>query len=315
MPEQILSDALDAATNLPFAPARGAEAIESLAKHFPQLYLQPIDPQESEEALAVHEETYRAATKRGLAPENATLEHFASNAADELRVVNTPAGPVAVLYLANRNAFETFLQCMGHRARAAAINPSIGAISYRGINDWARVRAANKAYLQAGGQSWAFDMLALAKKGAFKSELIVISEGPYSNVPADATPYSEEQWLDVSREIRLYHECAHIVCRRTMPENISPVWDEITADAAGLIMATGRYDEKLATTFLGVSTQGYIGGRLAEYLSDEQKADMDELAKQVYAAIVSLGQRAQEIRSSDAFDFLLEMKQAPLLAL
>ena len=109
----------------------------------------------------------------------------------------------------------------------------------------------------------------------------MISEGPYSNVSADETPYDEAEWLRVSREVRLHHECAHVVCRRLMPEDVLPVWDEVTADVTGLLCATGRYDAALAGRFLGVTAEGFAGGRLSEYLDEAQLSRIDAIATEV----------------------------------
>jgi hypothetical protein len=176
-------------------------------------------------------------------------------------------------------------------------------------------RDTAERYLNEGGTDWPSEFARLAKKpGAFRIELIVISEGPYSNLPASRTPYGEQEWMRVSREIRLHHECAHVVCRRTMPDDIAPVWDELTADVTGLICATGHYDADLAARFLGVCADGYGEGRLVEYLDDAQRADVDRIATEVYQAMVRVQEISQDVRVSEAFDFLLQLKREPLLA-
>ena len=160
-------------------------------------------------------------------PPHASLGHFVTTEEDELREVSTPAGPVEVLFLRERADYETFLQIVGHKASPMPIARTVGAITYRGIADWVKVAEARSAYLAAGGNDWSAEFARLAKQpGTFRSELVVISEGPYSNVPASETPYGEGEWLHISREVRLHHECAHVVCRRMMPESILPVWDE-----------------------------------------------------------------------------------------
>ena len=233
----------------------GPDALEALAQRFPQLYVKP------EEGA---QEAYKLASGRGVAPEDATLAHFTGSPEDELRTVETPAGPIEVLFLEQRCDFETFLQIVGHKAQPVPIAPTVGAITYRGLADWGKVAAAHDAFKAAGGDNWGDEFARLAKTpGAFRSEIIVISEGPYSNISADQTPYSPDEWTHVSREIRLHHECAHVVCRRTMPDNVLPVWDEVTADVVGLLCATGRYDAALAARFLGVSQDGFTGGRLS----------------------------------------------------
>ena len=333
---------------------RGNGVIAALAARFPQLYVKP-----AEDALAA----YRLAAGLGIAPEDANLEHFETSPEDELRETLTPAGPVEVVFLAQRNDFETFLRAIGHKAQPVPIAPTIGASTFCGVADWGKVAQAQKDYLAAGGSDWKAEFARLAKEpGAFRSEIIVISEGPYSNVPASETPYrdvpasetpycdtpaseeprrnlpaSEEpsndtqtsttpkddtdkaqqlkshDWLHISREIRLYHECAHVVCRRLMPDCILPVWDEITADVTGLLFATGNYDAKLAARFLGVKEDGYAGGRLAEYLDETQLAQIDQIAREVYAALVRIETMCGDVEIADPFGFLLRLKESPLV--
>lgn len=88
----------------------------------------------------------------------------------------------------------------------------------------------------------------------------------------------------MSRKIRLYHECTHVVCRNEMPNDILEVWDEVTADVVGLICATGAYNAQLAMLFLGVSEDGYAGGRITEYLNDDQMGRIDEVAREIAIA-------------------------------
>ena len=283
----------------------GRDALEALARRFPQLYLTP-----AEDAL----EDYALAAGRGIAPEGATLDLFVTTPADELRVVDTPAGPVEVLYLAERADFENVLRLIGRKAQPVPIAPTVGAITYRNLPDWGKVAAARKRYLAEGGDDWPAEFGRLAgEPGAFRAELIVISEGPYSNIAATQTPYGPDEWLDVSREIRLHHECAHVVCRRVMSDVIVPVWDEVTADVAGLLAATGRYDARLAALFLGVDERGFTGGRLSEYLDDEQKARIDEVAAEVFGTLGRIEAQCGDAEAQDPFGFVLRLKRAPLL--
>lgn len=285
---------------------QGRRAIELLARRYPQLYVPPAEDAEKANRLAAG---------RGVAPQDATLDHFRSDASDELREVDTPAGPVETLYLGRREDFETFLRIVGHRSAPVAIAPSIGAITYRGLADWGKVAAAHEAYCDAGGEDWGGEFARLARTpGAFRCELVVLSAGPYSAVPAQETPYDNEEWLRISHEIRLHHECAHVVCRRLMPRDVLPIWDEVTADAVGLLRACNEYDPKLAARFLGVNESGYYGGRLAEYVDGQKQNDMDAVAHDAYAAILRIGNMAREHNAAaDPFGFLLDLKRNPLV--
>lgn len=284
---------------------KGSAAIEALAKRFPQLYVAPAEGAQ---------ETHRRAAGLGIAPEGANLDHFATSPEDELREVDTPSGPVEVLFLKQRADFETFLQVIGKKSQPVPIARTVGAITYRGLADWEKVAREKERYIASGGDDWSAEFSRLAGiPGAFRSELIVISEGPYSNVPAEETPYSDDDWPRISREIRLHHECAHVVCRRTMPDDILPVWDEITADVTGLLFATGRYDASLAGRFLGVNAQGFAGGRLSEYLDDDQKARIDEIAAEVDETLARIEAMCGEAEANDPFEFLLRLKASPLV--
>ncbi|MDO4400196.1 MAG: hypothetical protein Q4D27_04525 [Coriobacteriia bacterium] len=285
---------------------RGREVIEALARRFPQLHVAPAE--DSQEA-------YRMAALRGVAPQDARLDHFHTTGEDELRVVETPAGPVEVVFLKDRADFETFLQIIGHKAQPVPIARTVGAITYRGLADWGKVAAAHMRYVASGGDDWGSEFLRLAKDPvAFRTELAVISEGPYSNVPVEDTPYDADEWVRVSREIRLHHECAHVVCRRTMPADVLPVWDEVTADVTGLLFATGQYDAALAARFLGVTANGFAGGRLSEYLDEAQSARIDAVAAEVHAALQQIENTAGPVEAADPFGFLLRLKESPLVA-
>ena len=285
--------------------ATGRGALEALARRFPQLYVAPAEGAQ---------DSHRKAAAYGIAPEGASLDHFTTTPEDELREVETPAGPIEVLFLKERADFETFLQIVGHKSSPTPIARTVGAITYRGLADWEKVAAAKAAYRASGGDDWSAEFARLAKQpGAFRSELIVISEGPYSNVPADETPYDETEWLRISREVRLHHECAHVVCRRLMPEDVLPVWDEVTADVTGLLCATGRYDAALAARFLGVAADGFAGGRLSEYLDEAQLSRIDAIAAEVYDALEKIEARTVCEPPKDPFAFLLDLKRDPLI--
>ena len=284
---------------------KGKDALAALATRFPQLYVAPAEGVQ---------DVHRVAAGYGIAPEGANLDHFITTPDDELRVVMTPAGPVEVLFLKERADFETLLQVIGHKSQPVPIARTVGAITYRGLADWKAVADARERYIASGGDDWGAEFSRLAKEpGMFRAEIIVISEGPYSNVPAGETPYGDDEWLRISHEVRLHHECAHVVCRRTMPDDVLPVWDEITADVTGLLFATGHYDAHLAGRFLGVGENGFTDGRLSEYLDDEQKARIDEIAVEVAKALAAIEARCGDDEAADPFAFLLSLKAEPLV--
>ena len=99
-----------------------------------------------------------------------------------------------------------------------------------------------------------------------------------------------------------------------MPDDISPVWDEVTADVVGLLCATGGYDAALAERFLGVSERGFEGGRLSEYLDEAQAERIDEVAREVLGACGRIQEMCGAAEVADPFGFLLRLKESPLLS-
>lgn len=232
--------------------------IETLAKRFPQLYLKP-------ESGVSQSELYRAIVRKGSRYEG-SLAHFTGSAADSLTRAQTPAGEVTVVFLAARADFECFYRIMACRCEPVEVPPTMGACYISGINDWSRIHAHMAAYRASGGTDSPGEFARFtAVPSNYRETLLLLSDGPYSALPAERTPYDSETWLRLSREIRKYHELTHFVCRKLFPEKKNPIWDELLADCMGLLFATGEYSVPLAQAFLGIENGVYIGGRLENY--------------------------------------------------
>lgn len=160
--------------------------------------------------------------------------------------VKTPAGELGVLCADNRKDFEKLIGMLKYHGDASLVPESMGAMTVWGLYHIAKQK---------------------------KLPLIILSSGPYSALPYKYTPYREKEWLEVSREIRAYHEMAHVVSRALFPENKEPLRDEVIADYIGLLAGTGHYDINLAKAFLGIEGRDYRpGGRLENYLVAGQSA-------------------------------------------
>ena len=99
-----------------------------------------------------------------------------------------------------------------------------------------------------------------------------------------------------------------------MPNDILPGWDEVTADVTGLLCSTRHYDADLAGLFLGVGANGYTGGRLQEYVGDEQRTRLNDIAQEIWTSMQHIEEQSRNVAPRDAFDFLLELKRHPLIA-
>lgn len=265
--------------------AQGKDVLPLLAEIYPQLYLCPGEG--SAEACGRIVQYGEAAPARD-------LSHFLGDGRDSCAIEETPAGYVQVITLHQRPDFERFLQIMAFRCREKEIPATQGASILDGVINWTKIRAHRESFLASGGsaEDWPAEFRRFtADKRNYTDALIVLSDGPYSAVSAERMGMEEQAWLACSHEIRKAHECTHFICRRLFPGKIDAVWDEIVADAVGLFAAFGRYDVRTAALFLGVSRDGYTGGRLENYVSEEgeeKEKTLDLAAKKVYSVLCRL---------------------------
>lgn len=279
--------------------------IAELAERFPQLYLKPAKGVSQSEA-------YRGITRRG-ERYFGELSHFKGSAEDSLTTAHTPAGAVEIVFLKNREDFECFYQIMAEKCEPVPVLRSVGASYIGGINDWSRIHSHMEEYEKNGGRDGDEEFRRFtADKSNYKTSIILLSDGFYSNISYEDTPYGREDWLRISLDIRKYHELTHFVCRHFFPGNIEPIWDELLADFYGLLCATGGYDKELALIFLGIQNGKYTSGRLERYVEGQISEELvgeivgltellvglapDKFSKEEdnFSTVVSIQNKAQE---------------------
>ena len=287
------------------------EVIKELAEIYPQLYL---DHDRSDT------EAYRAVVLRGDRPESKDLSHFVMDPRDKAEHMETPAGTALVTTLYDRKDFETFVRIMmaAKDGLDRQIPATMGASTLITFN-WDRIRAHKERFIReqlAAGvvfPDWPAEFAHFREaKENYLDMLIVLSRGPYSNVKADDVSrvlgydVGKDEWLDMSDDIRKYHELTHFVCRKLFPDRIDAVWDELVADAAGIYAALGRYDRKLEELFLGINDCRYAGGRLENYIDEGE--DADSLSEKICGVLKGFESMAAEDRERDVFGFMLMLE-------
>ena len=273
--------------------------LKPLAEIYPQLYLTP-----GEEGAGL----YRQVVGRGEDTPKHSLDHFRGSRLDSVTTETTPAGEVQIVTLGDRQDFEMFLQIMGNRCMPEEIPATQGASILDGVINWPKIRKHEAEYLAAGGDPAGLTeefKRFTAEPRNYRDALIVLSTGPYSAVRAEDIGMAEESWLIASYRIRKAHECTHFICRRLFPEKINAIWDELAADAVGLYAAFGRYDLALAERFLGVSADGYTGGRLENYAKGE---DLNELARKVRRTLKHLEQVIRNEGKTDPYALAIRLE-------
>ena len=285
----------------------GKEVLPALAQIYPQLYLVP--------GQAGSEEICKEIITRGQIAPSTDLSHFNMNEEDRYEILDTPAGSVPAVTLYERSDFECLLRILEFRCAPAEIPATQGAVILDGLVNWQKIRAHKEAWMKERGGDvllfleWAEELKAFTKdRNNYKDVLIILSAGPYSNTAACALGMDEEKWRRFSVTIRKIHECTHFICRKLFPERIDAVWDEIVADAAGILAAFGKYEPETEALFLGVSENGYTGGRLENYI-EGGKETLDRAAGKVREVLFKIRSIYEEDPDIEPFAFALRLEE------
>jgi hypothetical protein len=221
---------------------------------------------------------YQAATRRGTDPDGlAAATGITLRAAERCRIVlhPTPAGRLPLILTGDRADFVTLVQALSHRNEPVPIPDSMGACTIGGYNNWDRVRRHRRSWEAAqpfateAGWSEEFARLR-ATPEAYQDRFVILSDGPYSGVPAAEMGMEEAEWRAASLVIRRDHECAHYFTRRVFGSMRKNAIDEVLCDYAGLVSAFGRFEAAALLRFLGLEEfPAYRqGGRLQNYIGD-----------------------------------------------
>lgn len=237
------------------------QVLETLARDYALLYLHPDrDSQED----------YRRVVLSGEEPASRQLGHYVGSEHDSLETVDTPAGPVRVLTLGNRQDFELVVRGLmaAKNGPLAVVPKSQGAATFTVFN-WPRIKRHLAQFPEAERRA-EFRRFTSVKEN-YTDMLVVLSRGPYSNVAAAEMGLPGEKWLELSDTIRRYHELTHVICRRLYPTDVDAVRDELVADAIGLYAAFGCFDPAKEERFLGIRDGRYVGGRLENYTEESKR--------------------------------------------
>ncbi|HSN85476.1 MAG TPA: hypothetical protein VL025_01910 [Thermoanaerobaculia bacterium] len=248
--------------------AREQGAFAVLREHMPQLRF-PV-----REGIS-GSEGYQAATRRGLDPgeiAEATGLELESPEAVELVLYPSPAGRIPLIIVRHRPEFVRLVQALTHRNEPKPVPDSQGAIMIAGYNNWTRVRE-----LRRRGEE--------LRRELYQDRFILLSDGPYSAVPAAELRLHEEEWRELSLVLRRDHECAHYLTRRIFGSMRNNLHDELIADYAGITAAIGHYRAAWFLRFLGLEDFPVCraGGRLHLYRGDPPLSD--DAFRQLHAMV------------------------------
>jgi hypothetical protein len=161
-----------------------------------------------------------------------------------------------------RPEFVALVRALTHRNEPKPVPDSQGAIMIAGYNNWSRVRE-----LRQRGEE--------LRRELYQDRFILLSDGPYSAVPAADLGLADETWRELSLVLRRDHECTHYLTRRIFGSMRNNLHDELLADYAGITAAVGRFHAAWFLRFLGLENfPAYrAGGRLDLYRGDPPLSD------------------------------------------
>jgi hypothetical protein len=206
-------------------------------------------------------EPYRAATRRGVPVETipeATGLEIERPEAIEVVIHASPAGRIPLLIARRRAEFAALLQALTRRNEPEPVPEAQGALMVSGYNNWSRIGELRRRWEARGPAgretaTWSGEFQRIqGRRELYQDRFILLSDGPYSAVPAADLGLSEAEWRALSLAIRRDHECAHYLTRRLFGSMRDNVLDELIADYAGLVAATGRFRADWFLRFVGL---------------------------------------------------------------
>jgi len=296
------------------AQARVVGAFESLKRVLVQLQF-PI-----QEGIS-QTDAYRWATRKGVLVDGmAEATGLVLKQPEKLQLIihQSIAGAIPVLLTGNREDFVSLVQALTMRNEPKPIPASMGACMVAGFNNWDRIRQYRQQWedknpANCSESSWAEEFGRLIPhKELYQDRLIILSDGPYSDVPASEMGLSESQWRNLSLTIRLEHECTHYFTRRLFDSMRNNLLDELIADYRGIVAATGHYRADWFLRFLGLeSFPNYReGGRLQNYRGQPPLSDG---AFKILQALVKTAVENLERFDAEYAGELISLNNQPLM--
>lgn len=258
--------------------AARASAFEVLSAALPQLHF-PIREGISTTA------GYRAATRQGRPPEQveeATGLGLERPGELEIALHPTGAGRIPLLVVRHRPDFERLVQALTRRNEPVPVPVAQGAAMVSGYVNWTRVREARRLLGRQPGPD---------DKPLYQDRFLLLSDGPYSGVPAATLGLDDPEWRETSLALRRDHESAHYLTRRLLGSMRNHLHDELVADYAGMTAAAGAFRADWFRAFLGA---GCAEGRVHIYRGDPPLPD------DAFAEVQEMVERAAE--QVEAFD-------------
>jgi hypothetical protein len=227
---------------------------------------------------------YQDATRRGAPIETVRTGRglrIGHPEAIELDLYLSPAGRIPVLILRDRQDFVILARALAMRNEPRALPTSLGAFMVSGFNNWDRIGALRRRWEAADpaereAATWSEEFARIVPhRELYQDRFILLSDGPYSAVPAAELGLADADWRELSLVLRRDHECTHYFTQRLFGSMRNNLLDELMADYAGIVGALGFYRADWFLRFLGLEAfpAWREGGRIGSYRGDPPLSD------------------------------------------
>lgn len=263
----------------PFVAAWEAYAAQAVVEGvWPTLRQKLVQLRFPVQAGMSREPGYQAATRRGVWPSTEQPGvHLDAPGELALTLHATPAGRLPILSTRRRSDFETLLRALLYRNEPEPIPPSMGAAMAAGFNNWDRVATLRRTWESTNpSEPWEAEFARIIpRKELYQDRFMILSDGPYSGVPAADLGLEEEKWRALSLTIRREHECTHYFTRRVFGSMRNHLLDELLADYFGIRAAAGRFRADWFLRFMGLEHYPLCraGGRVLNYRGEPPLSD------------------------------------------
>ena len=218
---------------------------EGIRYYLPQLWIKP-------QKEASKSETYKRLVLKGesyIESKQDAILDLKDPAGFSIRLAEHPCGTLPVIEIEDRDDFLNVVRCLAYRCELNTIQPSVHAQAISGLIHWGLIRKVNNL---------------------LRAKLIILHRSPYSSLPARLIPGNptNEKWLELSEHWRLEHELTHLATKRLVGEMRLNLYDELIADALGMLKALKIFSADLFRVGLGLNIDATTekNGRVHTYL-------------------------------------------------
>ena len=231
---------------------------EGIRNYLPQLWIKP-------QKEASKSETYKRLVLKGesynQSKQDAILE-LSDPVGFSIRLAKHPCGTLPVIEIEDRDDFLSVVRCLAYRCELNTIQPSVHAQAISGLIHWGLIRKVNNL---------------------LRAKLIILHRSPYSSLPARLIPGNptNEKWIELSQHWRLEHELTHLATKRLVGEMRLNLYDELIADALGMLKALKIFSADLFRIGLGLNMDSTTekNGRVHTYLREVNTQDQLTVCK------------------------------------